>query len=73
MLSTKVDYIERNFVPKNNISALVEDVFENDVRISENVYEQISVNINNQVSNLVTQDFIHEKMQIISAGCSKKF
>ena len=73
MLSAKVDYIERNFVSKNNISTLVEDVLENDVKISENVYEQISVNINNQVSNFVTQDFIHEKMQIISAGCSKKF
>lgn len=73
MLSAKVDYIEKNFVTTDNISVIVENVFENDVKICENLYEQISVNIDNQISNDVTPDLIQEKMQIISAGCSKKF
>lgn len=72
MLSTKVDYIEKNFVTKDNISVLVEDVLENDVEVCEKVYEQISVNIDNQISNDITLDLIREKVQILSAGCSKK-
>lgn len=73
MLSTKVDYIKKNFVSKDNISVLVEDVIENNVKICETIYEQISVNIDNQISNVITPDLIQEKIQILSAGCAKKF
>lgn len=72
-LSSKVEYIDKNYVPKDKLSVMVEEVVECDDKIGQKIYCNISGNIDYQVSNDITPDLIQEKVQILSAGCSKCF